>query len=324
MCVTPILVNGVEVPCQQCWQCREDRVRDWVGRCIAETKTSFASTVFTLTYGQSSRMGSTDNDFHANVLCYEDVQNFFKSLRWYKFPVRYFAVGEYGSRKGRAHWHVICFWQSEKLPSFELRRSMKFEPYWPHGFAFADEADQASIRYAMKYIVKDLRDGLTTKYGLSRKPPLGVNYFRELARLHVDHGLSPRDLRYSFADVKKRDGTPVVYWLKRQSAFHYLTAFDEEWQLKYHNQDWPNSELMDQYVDIRDKKSRRVAGLPDTDNEVFLDYYFHDSVIGIKKYFGGEKKQWTLEPDVAAIEIERRMKSGAEFQKQYRERKRAG
>lgn len=307
MCISLLEINGVKVPCQQCWQCKTDRVTDWVGRCIAETKTSYMSTVFTLTYGQSRKFDAMDNDIHANVLVYDDVKKFFKLLRWHRYPVRYFAVGEYGSRKGRAHWHVICFWQSQKVPFLEMRRNFQFQPYWPHGFAYADEADQASIRYAMKYIVKDLRDGLKTQYGLSRLPPLGANYFREVARLHVEHGLSPRDLRYTFPDVRKRDGSPVEFWLKRHSAFYYLNAFDQEWQLRYHNQDWPNSDLMDQYVDIRDRMARRAQGQPDIDNNAFLDYYFRDSVLDIKKHFGG--KSWMLDPDAVAQAVDQRLNS---------------
>lgn len=321
MCLNPVKINDVEVPCQQCWQCKQNRVRDWVGRCIAETKTSARSTVMTLTYGQSPKLDASDNDWHATRLVYDDVKKYLKLLRYHGYPVRYFAVGENGSRKGRAHWHIILFWQSDKMPKLNFGVRFDHKPFWPHGFAWAENADAAAIRYCMKYITKTFEDGMRTAYGLSRRPPLGANYFRTLALLHVEHGLSPQDLRYSFPDVLKRDGSKMEFFLKRHSAYFYLNAFDEEWQLRYHNQDWPQSDLMDLYVDIRERKARRAAGQPDIDNDVFFDYYFNDSVSGIKKHFSGEKPKWQLNPDVAAIAVERLI---AESQNQYLTRKKVG
>lgn len=325
MCLTPFWVNHVQVPCQQCWQCKEGRVRDWIGRCIAETKTSFASTVMTLTYGDSPRMNAQDNEWHATSLVYHDVKNYMKLLRYHGFPVRYFAVGEYGSRKGRAHWHIVLFWQSQNLPPLQFMKKFNHAPFWPHGFAWAEVAEPKAIRYVMKYIVKGFKDDVKTSYGLSLRPPLGANYFRELARVYVDHGLSPRDLRYSFADVLKRDGTQLPFYLKRHSAYYFLNAFDLEWQARYHNQDWPNSELMDTYVDIRDRKYRSEAkNQLEIDDNYFMLQGFSDELQGIRKHFSGEKKEWTLGADVAAIELERKLQSQKQFQAEYRVHKKAG
>ena len=132
MCISPnTLSDGTQVACRNCWQCRADRINDWVGRCIAESKTAVASHAITLTYGRVHL--STENDAYgdaehprAAVLTYSDVQKYFKLLRRHGYPLRYFAVGEYGSLKGRAHWHIIAFWQ-DKAPPHELntRRSCR-------------------------------------------------------------------------------------------------------------------------------------------------------------------------------------------------------
>ena len=125
MCLNPILLpNGQEVACHQCWQCVRRRIDDWQGRCIAESLTSRAAHVVTLTYGRDRRYGAADH-LQAAVLTYSDVQRFLKHLRGYgdraakKHPVRYFCCGEYGHMKGRAHWHCLLFWQGE-VPDIEL------------------------------------------------------------------------------------------------------------------------------------------------------------------------------------------------------------
>jgi len=38
------------MPCRKCWQCRDIRVDDLVGRCIAETNVSDQTLSVTLTY----------------------------------------------------------------------------------------------------------------------------------------------------------------------------------------------------------------------------------------------------------------------------------
>lgn len=109
MCTAPnTLPDGTEVGCRGCWQCNERKVDDWVGRCIAESKAALRTFSISLTYGRDE----DDNVDHirAALLTYSDVQKYFKRLRKSGYVVRYFAVGEYGSTKGRAHWHLIVFY----------------------------------------------------------------------------------------------------------------------------------------------------------------------------------------------------------------------
>ena len=115
MCINPnkIADKGF-VACRQCWQCREHKVDDWVGRNIAESQTAKAASVVSLTYGRDRSTGDVDH-MQAAVLTYSDVQKMLKHLRVDGYPVRYFVAGEYGSRNGRAHWHVILYWQGNVI-----------------------------------------------------------------------------------------------------------------------------------------------------------------------------------------------------------------
>lgn len=261
MCINPInLPDYGLVACRKCWQCAERNVDDWVGRNIAEGKTATAAHVVTLTYGEDLTIGGIDH-IRAAVLTYSDVQKYLKLLRWDGFPVRYFAVGEYGSKKGRAHWHIILYWQGP-VPEHKLRENFR-EKHWPHGWSYWDEADAASVRYACKYLSKDFQDDDRQGFGPmpSKKPPLGDAYFRQLAQRYVDAGLAPQDLFYSFAEVTRiptghpcqtrkqlrEAARPIRFMMRRKTAENFCRYFVEAWRKQYDDEP-PNSEVIWAYL----------------------------------------------------------------------------
>lgn len=250
MCVNPrLLNNGASVACRKCWQCRENRVNDWVGRCIAEGRTSAAVSSVTLTY----RPGEQGSDpAAAAVLTYSDVQKYIKRLRKNGYAVRYFAVGEFGSAKGRAHWHVILFWQRH-TPPHPIGERFE-EQHWPHGYSFWESGlNEKAIRYVCKYLQKDL--GASERQGhlaLSKRPPLGAAYFGDLARRYVSAGLSPQTAEYTFGGITGRDGNPLRFRLTGASLDHFIGDFLREWSDKVGGHP-PTSDLVADYCD-------RVAG----------------------------------------------------------------
>ncbi|SEQ49419.1 hypothetical protein SAMN05428969_3275 [Devosia sp. YR412] len=263
MCIAPLhLAGGVMTSCHECWQCRERAINDWVGRNIAESKTAVAAHAITLTYGNGDHPS-------AAILTYSDVQKYLKKLRFAGYPLKYFAIGEYGSTKGRAHWHLMIYWQ-DRVPPHELRKNF-METHWEHGFSFWDKPSHAAIRYNCKYIQKDIgkdeRQGLVR---MSKKPPLGTAYFQQLAEQNVEAGLSPKSLEYSFPEVTRRkpDGSEetIVFMLKDRPAELYLDHFIESWIQKHGDQPWPKSELIDDYLDPIAKERKRIeawfAALP--------------------------------------------------------------
>ena len=262
MCTNPVKISDVGfVACRECWQCRETKIDDWVGRNIAESKTATASHVVTLTYGQDRTTGDIDH-LRASVLTYSDVQKYLKYLRADGFPVRYFVVGEYGSLKGRAHWHIILYWQGP-VPDHVLRENF-MQKHWPHGWSYWDKASHEAIRYACKYILKDPADEEKQGWGPmpSKKPPLGHEYFRRLAERHVEAGLSPQDLNYSFPDVRRipahartksaksfrEAAKPITFRMTGKTAENYLEYFVQRWREVY-NDDPPRSEPVWAYHD---------------------------------------------------------------------------
>ena len=251
MCQNPgILPDGTRIACRKCWQCLERKIDDWVGRCIAESKTARASHSITLTYGRDDN-GNEDH-FRSAWLTYSDVQKMFKLLRKDGYKFRYIVCGEYGSGKGRAHWHLLIFW-SNNPPPHELssRASAKrFEnKYWPHGFQHWENINAKSIRYVCKYINKD--QGKMERQGhlsMSKKPPLGDRYFRQLAEQYVQQGLAPQSLEYKFPEVTTKDGGPKKFHMSSTTARNFLDHYIETWDrvMKDHQ---PVSDLVEEYQD---------------------------------------------------------------------------
>lgn len=251
MCIAPIqLPNGVEAACHECWQCRERAIDDWVGRNIAESRTAVGCHAVTLTYGRS-RAGDVDHE-RAVILTYSDVQKYLKLLRRHGFPVRYFVTGEFGSKKGRAHWHIMLYWQ-DKVPEHVLDKNF-MEAHWPHGWSFWTEPSPHAVRYNCKYVQKDIGEAERQGHlAMSKKPPLGADYFQRVAEQYVRQGLAPQDLFYSFPDVRRRkpDGSEEIvrFVLRDRSAELFLEHYVNTWRRVYPGRHIPPSELVEEFLD---------------------------------------------------------------------------
>lgn len=93
------------VACGRCRACRINRTTEWTTRLLHEMRCHHDAVFVTLTYSDKflPAQGS---------LSKRDLQLFFKLLRRQlgsDRPIRYFACGEYGERKGRPHYHCIIF-----------------------------------------------------------------------------------------------------------------------------------------------------------------------------------------------------------------------
>ena len=265
MCHDPhTLADGAVVACRKCELCRWNRVKDWAGRHIAQSKVSTASFSCTLTYGPEldrNRMpipGRSDH-IRAAVLTYSDVQNFLKYLRWLGYEFRYFVTGELGGLNHRAHWHIILHFEG-RVPAHELgvnfsdrhvnERGQLFQhdvcKAWPHGFMFWKPAKYEDVMYDCKYILKDEDDEASQrKPGMSKKPPIGTEYFLRWADLHVSQHLAPQSLEYRFPEIKKKDGSPMIFRLRGRTAELFLERFIARWKEVHGDKPRPVSQLVD-------------------------------------------------------------------------------
>jgi hypothetical protein len=258
MCIRPILIpNGSEVACRECWQCRSRKINDWVGRNIAESRTAVASHSITLTYGRDDD-GNADH-LRAAVLTYSDVQKYLKSLRADGFPLRYFVVGEYGSQKGRAHWHMMAYWQ-ERVPDHDLDKRFE-EKHWPHGWSHFELPHKNSIRYVCKYIQKDIgKEERQGHLAMSKKPPLGADYFRDLADWYVENQLAPQDAVYTFDECRDENGKRIPFHLMGRSLDLFLARYSYRWKQVHPDRHPPVSELLEEFEDRQTPEILRLGG----------------------------------------------------------------
>jgi len=239
MCIRPNrLDDGVEVACRECWQCRKRRVDDLVGRCIAESKYSTKTYAITLTYAQ-------DAGVNAVTLVYKDVQDFLKRLRK-KYKCRYIVAGEYGSAKGRAHWHIIVFFK-DKVPDVQENKRVEWK-YWPHGFSYFQHPDWKGFEYVLKYVLKDQASRSADAHlSMSKKPPLGAEYFNWLADEHVRQGLAPQKYFYKFGGIRDYKNREKTFMMTGKTKGNFMERFLQKWMEKYDAD--PRSEIVDEYLD---------------------------------------------------------------------------
>lgn len=218
------LKDGQEVACRACWQCRENRVNDLIGRAIVEGETADATFSVTLTY--------SGHGPETVLLRLSDVQNLMKRLRKAGYLVRYMVAGEFGERRGRPHWHAVLFFRG-RVPDVRQERRIDWD-FWPHGFSYFQRPDYGGIKYALKYALKSAFDRTADRYFvLSKKPPLGHDWFMALAADFVDRGLVPRDPSYALGAVRDPQGRPRRFWLQGRMRELFFDRFFELWSEKY-------------------------------------------------------------------------------------------
>lgn len=118
MCCTPLMIKkdaekyGAcaynRVPCGVCPECHQAKIDEWKFRFKYELRDSTSAYFITLTYNDESMLRTLHGH---GTLFKRDLQLFFKRLRKAYSKVssvklRYLAVGEYGKRRGRPHYHI--------------------------------------------------------------------------------------------------------------------------------------------------------------------------------------------------------------------------
>lgn len=167
------------VPCGRCAFCLATRKSDWSTRLYYEAKKHIGSKFVTLTYANPHlKWKNCKSQLHK-----PDLQKWFKIVRKAGYKIRYYAVGEYGARTYRPHYHVILFGH---VPDSVIRQS------WRFGEVHIGKVSQASIAYCLKYVVNskasDIRHQREAPFTvMSRRPGIGANYLtKAMIKWHKD------------------------------------------------------------------------------------------------------------------------------------------
>lgn len=198
------------VPCGKCPLCSRNKINAWSFRINKEIEISENPLFITLTIDDDNI--SNRRTKYDRSLCKSDLQLFLKRLRskyediclseWvirnpqrkpvnrksYNellkelrvsiiSPLKYYAVGEYGTKRGRPHYHLI-------LLNLPVKYQKLITETWKLGFDYTLPLEEAGIKYVLKYISKDslktkkLPEGFQKEFSLMSKG-LGKNYLTE-------------------------------------------------------------------------------------------------------------------------------------------------
>lgn len=159
MCVKPIPIRDARtrkvhlVPCGKCIECRRAYQNEWIFRLSQEMKHCPVPLFVTLTYNDENLPLGDNGEVTQSVLQKRDVQLFLKRLRkdgtLRKF--RYFAVGEYGSRFNRAHYHLVIM-PNTMVPVSVANKVI--ENCWSLGFVKVKYCTDKQVHYVCKYMNK--------------------------------------------------------------------------------------------------------------------------------------------------------------------------
>lgn len=167
--------------CGACLPCRLKKRREWTHRIMLEADLHADNAFLTLTY--------RDGPFSLEPL---DHRRFMDALRKRLKPlrVRFYAVGEYGEKHGRPHYHYALFgYPSCKRGSVSARARGKYrccapcdilEEVWGRGFIYNKPLEMGSARYIARYVIKKM-----TRFD---DPRLG-NRHPEFARMSLKPGI---------------------------------------------------------------------------------------------------------------------------------------
>lgn len=179
-CISPIFVRSASrrdfVPCGKCNFCLQTKRFDWSFRLRQELKRSVSAHFLTMTY-------SDDVVPIDGCLNRRDVQLFTKRLRKdNSVPLRYYTVGEYGTRTLRPHYHSIMF-------NLDHDIAVNLARYWKLGNCYVGDVQEASINYVTKYVINRTGDyaGREPPFSLmSRRPGIGSSYLDTHKMWHRD------------------------------------------------------------------------------------------------------------------------------------------
>jgi len=180
-------------PCGSCLSCRLNDRAVWASRLVCERQAHDQAQFLTLTYRDSDLPES-------QAACKKSFQKFIDRYRKAYDKPRYFAVLEYGTRHGRAHWHAIFFgkdttYESRSKSGHKYVVDPTIEDTWQMGSTYVKDCGSETqtmniTNYVGAYLLKGLWDtsGSTDlakqECSLqSRAPYIGKPYMNKLLEL---------------------------------------------------------------------------------------------------------------------------------------------
>lgn len=225
-CYKPIVVRHDEVPstvpCGRCNFCLQNKRNSWAFRLAVEQQDSYTADFVTLTYDPTHvpYLWGEDGAIEGLTLDKQDLYTFLTTVKqaqrrllkkeYKQWKIRYYAVGEYGTRFGRPHYHGIFF---NLHP--EIKNRIMNGMIWSKGHTRFGTVTQASISYTAKYCIDKQEDypgdedkdkRIVKPFStMSRNPGIGYRYVEKNREWHRPNmTLNPDDWKiYCMKDGHK-------------------------------------------------------------------------------------------------------------------------
>jgi len=229
-CTDSYLGEGGAYSCGRCAACLSKRRRTWAHRIMLETKVHDGKSSFvTLTYQTAPRS-------HGDLETLEPhhLRDFWKRLRKNTgATLRYFAVGEYGERSGRPHYHAALWGLAPCAggPNQRIGNTAGFlclcktcsdvRLAWGFGHVMVATLSEKSAMYIAGYVVKKMTNssdprlfGRAPEFSrMSLRPGIGATAIKEIAAACTLHNLTvPVGLRHGSKIL------PLGRYLRRKIA----------------------------------------------------------------------------------------------------------
>ena len=256
---------AIELPCGKCAACLCNKREDWSTRLCHEASVYGEDVCFvTLTYNDQHLPHTDDQPYLVDgvknprkcfdwstgtpTLCLRDVQLFLKRLRKALEPrkIRYYLVGEYGSKFSRPHYHLMIFGYKptdlvlwKRINGHLVYRSSFLESFWTRasykeslGFSTVTDVTPGVARYCAQYVTKKM-------IVKSTPPNVMPEFYRQSVR---DGGIGSSWLRRWYRSVvgmtyvTYRNGRNIlkapipryyVRWLRNNHPDQYLIRRDK-------------------------------------------------------------------------------------------------
>lgn len=162
--------NFLRVPCGHCINCRSRRAQEWCIRLECEAQYWRDISFLTLTYDdlnlpthvvdgrlffsdEEIRQNPDYSNFYVPTLRPDHLRNFVKRLRKrLDYKIKYYAVGEYGTKRGRSHMHLMVF----GLPYVPRKTEALIQSCWNFGHVNVRPFFKETCTYIAGYVQKKL------------------------------------------------------------------------------------------------------------------------------------------------------------------------
>lgn len=222
------ILGRIELPCGQCIGCRMRRASDWELRVMHEASLYEANCFVTLTYGRDKLPPN-------GSLEHRDFQLFMKRLRKrIGVPVRFYMCGEYGERRGRAHYHACLFnvdFRVDRVPAGTSGSgcvyydSALLAELWGHGRVSVQDLTPETASYCARYIMKKvLGPDADKSYEVVDSEGVVVSRRPEYAAMSLRPGIGARWFAKYSGDVYPLDAV-VSRGVERRPPKYYDGLF---------------------------------------------------------------------------------------------------